>query len=51
MSKFLIDSFVITKEGVTCINFDTGKTFIVTQPDVICWILQHNGSFEVFLGS
>lgn len=43
MSKFLIDSFVITKEGVTCINFDTGKTFIVTQPDVICWILQHNG--------
>ena len=43
MSKFLIDSFVITKEGITCINFDTGKTFIVTQPDVICWLLKHNG--------
>lgn len=43
MSKFLIDSFVVTKEGITCVNFDTGKTFIVTQPDVICWLLKHNG--------
>lgn len=47
MNKFLIDTFVITKEGITCINFDTGRTLIVTQPDVICWILRHNG-FCVF---
>lgn len=42
MSKFLVDSVVITKEGVTCLNFDTGSTFIVTQPDVICWLLSRN---------
>lgn len=43
MSKFLVDSVVVTKEGVTCLNFDTGSTFIVTQPDVICWLLSYNG--------
>lgn len=42
MSRFLVDDVVVTKEGVICVNWDTGRTFIVTQPDVICWLLSRN---------
>lgn len=42
MSKFQINSVMVTGNGVICINWDTGETFTIKQPVVTAWLIKHS---------
>lgn len=47
MSKFQINSVMITGNGVICLNWETGETFTIKQPVVTAWLIKHSLSYAL----
>lgn len=47
MSRFQINSLMVTGQGVICLNWETGETLTVKQPIVASWLIKNSLSYAL----
>lgn len=47
MSRFHVNSMMVTGNGVICLNWETGETLTIKQPIVASWLIKNSLSFAL----